>query len=73
MSERTRSEKSDTASESAPKKGDACPTCGGDVDPNGGFAPFCSLRCRMADLNRWFSGEYVISRELKDTDLDELE
>lgn len=50
-----------------------CPTCGGEVDAAAGHAPFCSTRCRMADLNRWFSGDYVISRELKETDLDELE
>ena len=24
------------------------------------FVPFCSSRCRNIDLNRWFSGVYVI-------------
>jgi endogenous inhibitor of DNA gyrase (YacG/DUF329 family) len=35
--------------------------------------PFCSMRCKMADLNKWFSGSYRISSPLQsDTDLDEL-
>ena len=24
------------------------------------YAPFCSSRCRMADLGRWLSGEYRV-------------
>jgi tRNA threonylcarbamoyladenosine biosynthesis protein TsaE len=27
--------------------------------------PFCSRRCRLADLERWFSGRYVVSRPLE--------
>jgi tRNA threonylcarbamoyladenosine biosynthesis protein TsaE len=27
--------------------------------------PFCSSRCRLADLERWFSGRYVVSRPLE--------
>lgn len=27
--------------------------------------PFCSKRCRLADLERWFSGRYVVSRPLE--------
>jgi len=34
------------------------------------FFPFCSKRCRMADLGRWFSGDYKISEPLIPT-LDE--
>ena len=29
------------------------------VDP--GWRPFCSERCKMADLGRWLSGEYRIA------------
>jgi endogenous inhibitor of DNA gyrase (YacG/DUF329 family) len=36
-------------------------------------APFCSARCRLVDLGKWMREDYVISRELKDTDLDQLE
>jgi endogenous inhibitor of DNA gyrase (YacG/DUF329 family) len=38
-----------------PKK---CPICGKPAqEPT---LPFCSPRCRDVDLNRWFSGSYVI-------------
>jgi len=38
-----------------PKK---CPICGKPAqEPT---LPFCSPRCRNVDLNRWFSGSYVI-------------
>lgn len=30
--------------------------------------PFCSQRCQMADLGRWFSGRYVLPRPLEETD-----
>ena len=43
----------------------SCPNCGAKVSgpdlaslPN---YPFCSDRCRMADLDRWFSEEYTVS------------
>jgi uncharacterized protein len=28
------------------------------------FLPFCSERCKMADLGGWLEGRYVISRKL---------
>ena len=28
------------------------------------FAPFCSQRCKLADLHGWLSGSYVISEAL---------
>jgi uncharacterized protein len=40
-----------------------CPTCRIDVLLSGETAvhrPFCSLRCKMVDLDRWFSGDYRI-------------
>lgn len=36
----------------------ACPNCGKPATD--GFQPFCSRRCRMVDLGRWFGGTYVI-------------
>ena len=35
-----------------------CPICG--RPPSEETHPFCSKRCRDVDLNRWFSGHYVI-------------
>lgn len=50
-----------------------CRSCGKSIAPDAPYFPFCSDRCRMADLNKWFSGDYTISREIKDADLDALE
>jgi len=60
-----------TPPDAAPDAPPACRTCGADLPPGAG--PFCSERCRLADLNKWFRGDYRISRELKETDLDELD
>ncbi len=50
-----------------------CPTCKriGDwfVGPHG---PFCSKRCKMVDLGRWFSEEHVVSEPISDQDLEQL-
>ena len=46
-----------------------CPTCSHSVDSESGFFPFCSSRCRMADLGSWFSGSYTVSREIEEDDL----
>jgi len=42
-----------------------CPTCRkvGDWFA-GGFGPFCSKRCRLVDLGKWFGGEHIISGPL---------
>ncbi|MHC4975575.1 MAG: DNA gyrase inhibitor YacG [Planctomycetota bacterium] len=50
-----------------------CPKCDSPVAEDAGTFPFCSERCRLADLGQWFDGGYVISRGLKPEDLDELE
>ena len=45
-----------------------CPTCKNDVaaelavDPHSAY-PFCSRRCRLIDLGKWFDGEYQIDAE----------
>ena len=36
----------------------ACPICGKPAADT--FRPFCSKRCADVDLNRWFSGSYVV-------------
>ena len=47
-----------------------CPTCKKPIterDPK--VAPFCSDRCKMADLSRWLKGEYAIAaRDVDDGD-----
>jgi len=35
-----------------------CPVCGKPSQQ--ASRPFCSKRCRDVDLNRWFSGSYVV-------------
>jgi uncharacterized protein len=40
-----------------------CPTCRQPVAPRGANRafPFCSERCRLLDLGRWFDGRYRIA------------
>jgi len=47
-----------------------CRTCNAELAPDHP-GPFCSQRCRMADLGKWFSGDYSISRNIEERDLDE--
>ncbi len=50
-----------------------CPVC--KKSAVAAFAPFCSERCKMVDLNKWFSGSYslpvVEMDDLPDDDLPE--
>ena len=46
-----------------------CPACGGPVGLASPYHPFCRERCRLADLGRWFSGAYQVSRPLGEDDL----
>ena len=43
-----------------------CRTCGRAATPG---TTFCSERCQLADLHKWLTGQYVVSRELKEDDL----
>lgn len=45
-----------------------CRTCGKAIDAGIRTYPFCSDRCRMADLGGWFSGGYKMSRPLQNDD-----
>jgi len=41
-----------------------CPTCGRPYEPSEAtqpFRPFCSARCRAADLGKWLDGGYRIA------------
>ena len=46
-----------------------CPICEAPMDAGVETFPFCSSRCRMADLGKWFAGGYVVSREIEEDDL----
>lgn len=43
-----------------------CPTCRKIVLASGPDFPFCSDRCRVIDLGKWISGDYVISSSVND-------
>ncbi|HEY4394887.1 MAG TPA: DNA gyrase inhibitor YacG [Polyangia bacterium] len=51
-----------------------CPTCArqfADAAEVRGFRPFCSQRCRAADLGKWLDGGYRIEAPLSEEDLDQ--
>lgn len=43
-----------------------CRICGKPLPEgvNSPFFPFCSKRCKMIDLGRWFSGDYRIREKI---------
>jgi len=43
-----------------------CPTCKAAVTPASENLPFCSDRCRLIDLGKWASGQYVVSTPMAD-------
>jgi hypothetical protein len=48
-----------------------CPTCKKSGDWFAGkYGPFCSHRCKLIDLGKWFSGENAISEPLQPEDLE---
>ena len=51
-----------------------CPTCRKKGDWfSREYGPFCSQRCKLIDLGKWFSGEHAISEPLKAEHFNELE
>jgi endogenous inhibitor of DNA gyrase (YacG/DUF329 family) len=52
---------------------EACRSCGGVITLDAETYPFCSARCRGADLLGWFDGRYKISRDIKDSDIDTVD
>jgi hypothetical protein len=49
-----------------------CPACKQPVVRTSEDFPFCSERCRLLDLGKWASGQYVVSSPVTDIS-DELE
>lgn len=52
-----------------------CPACKSEFaasHPPPPEFPFCSPRCKMVDLGRWFTGQYSIARPVTDEDLSSL-
>ena len=45
-----------------------CPTCAKLVKVGDEDFPFCSDRCRLIDLGKWASGQYVISSPVTDSE-----
>lgn len=43
-----------------------------EVPDNWPHRPFCSDRCKMADLSRWLDEDYVISRPVSMHDLEDV-
>lgn len=53
------------------RRATTCPITGQRVEPDSPTYPFASAKARMADLNRWFTGSYQVSRDATDADFDE--
>lgn len=47
-----------------------CPSTGEWVSPTSPTYPFATPHAKMADLNRWFSGQYTITRGVEHDDLE---
>lgn len=45
-----------------------CPICKKAVKSSDPDSPFCSDRCRLIDLGKWASGQYVISSPVTDAE-----
>ena len=45
-----------------------CPICKKPVKSADPDFPFCSDRCRLIDLGKWASGQYVISAPVTDAE-----
>lgn len=49
-----------------------CPTCKKEGDWfKGKYGPFCSHRCKLIDLGKWFSEENRVSEPLQPEHLDQ--
>jgi endogenous inhibitor of DNA gyrase (YacG/DUF329 family) len=55
------------------KSPDACPTCKGPrrPQPENTTFPFCSARCKLADLGNWLSGRYAVGAEPVDEEAED--
>jgi endogenous inhibitor of DNA gyrase (YacG/DUF329 family) len=51
-----------------------CPTCKRQGDWFAGkYGPFCSRRCKLVDLGKWFNEEHQISEPLRPAHFAEFE
>ncbi len=55
-----------------------CRRCGepivvSDATPLPPEFPFCSMRCRMIDLGKWFDEDYKMSRAAHEKDIDTVD
>jgi endogenous inhibitor of DNA gyrase (YacG/DUF329 family) len=55
-----------------------CRRCGEAVlvdlsQPLPSHYPFCTERCKMIDLGKWFSEEFKVSRPVEEADLEQLD
>lgn len=57
-----------TACERQPQPASRCRSCGQVLAMPATSSPFCSDRCRMADLGKWFASRYTVSRPLQNDD-----
>jgi len=39
---------------------------------NNPFTPFCSERCKLVDLDKWFNGEYSIDQPIEELTPEQL-
>ncbi|MCZ6836842.1 MAG: tRNA (adenosine(37)-N6)-threonylcarbamoyltransferase complex ATPase subunit type 1 TsaE [Planctomycetota bacterium] len=46
-----------------------CTQCGQEVASNADTFPFCSKKCRLLDLGKWFRGDYRVSRLIEEDDI----
>ena len=51
----------------------SCRRCARTIREADDHYPFCSERCRLADLNSWFDGDYKVSRAIKDSDIETVD
>ena len=47
----------------SPKRSGRCPRCGQSAPLDNPSFPFCSKRCRLIDLGKWFNEEYRVEKE----------
>jgi uncharacterized protein len=51
-----------------------CPTCRKAGDWFAGlYGPFCSRRCKLVDLGKWFEEEHLISEPLRPEEAEQLD
>ena len=46
----------------------SCRVCGKSVQTTEPTFPFCSARCRLVDLGKWFNESYRTTRRIDDVD-----